>query len=86
MWLQMDNAGIDLRPDHCGIIFDKMADDVITARLDDNRKINPLVMGQINSFIEEGFSVLIFRGGESKYFLQDDHTEEYVRESVYGRA
>lgn len=86
MWLQMDNVGIELRPDKCGIIFDKTSDGVITARLDEGKKLNKLVMGQINSFIKEGFSILIFRGRERKFFLNEDHTENYVIEAVRDRA
>ena len=86
MWLQMENAGEDLRPDKCGIIFDRMSDDVITARLDDDLKINDLVMSQINNFKAEGFSVLIFRGNDRKYFLNDRHTEDYVTGIVRGCA
>lgn len=86
MWLQMENAGIEMRPDKCGILFDKMSDDVICARLEEGKKLKPLVMGQINAFIDEGYSVLIFRGMESKCFLTADHTENYVRDTVHGRS
>ena len=86
MWSQMDTVGNELRPDKCGIIFDKISDEVITARLDDDRKIKDLVMGQINSFINEGFSVLIFRGREKKFFMNDKHTKEHVIEAVNDRS
>lgn len=78
MWSQMENVGNELRPDQCGIIFDRITDDVITARLEENKLMNPLVHNQVNNFIEEGFSVLIFRGKDMKYFLNDNHTKEYV--------
>jgi hypothetical protein len=86
MWLQMENAGIELRPDNCGIIFDRAGDDVICARLEEATKLKPLVMGQINAFIDEGFSVLIFRGQDSKCFLNIQHTEQYVRDTVHDRS
>ena len=44
MWSQMSHAGIELRPDKSGIIFDKMSGDVITARLDVDAKIKDLVI------------------------------------------
>lgn len=82
----MEDAGIEMRPDQCGIIFDRIAEDVISARLEDDKKLKPLVMGQINAFIEEGFSVLIFRGDDSKCFLTTLHTEQYVRDTVHDRS
>ena len=86
MWTQMENVPVALRPDKCGIIFDKIADDVITGRIEEGTMLNDLTMGQVNSFIREGFSVLIFRGRDMKHFLNDNHTEEYVMEKVRGRT
>jgi len=84
MWSQMDDVGMEMRPDQCGIIFDRMSDDVISARLEEGMKLKPLVMGQINAFINEGFSILIFRGKDSKCFLNTQHTEQYVRDTIHG--
>jgi len=86
MWTQMGNVGIELRPDNCGVIFDRISDDVITARMGEGMKLNDLTMGQVNSFNKEGFSVLIFRGHDKKFFLNNKHTEEYVLEKVRGRT
>ena len=86
MWTQMEHVSIDLRPDKCGIIFDRVASDVITARLEEGKMINDLLMGQINHFINEGFSVLIFRGREMKHFLNQNHTKNYVMEVVSDSA
>lgn len=86
MWTMMENAGEDLRPDKCGIIFDRAGDDVISARIEEEMKLNRLVVRQIESFNNEGFSVLIFRGQDSKCFLSGNHTEEYVRGIVDGRS
>lgn len=84
MWTQMNEVADDLRPDKCGIIFDRMAEDVISARIDEGQKIKPLAFSQINAFIEQGFSVLVFRGEASKCFLSNAHSEQYVRDTVHG--
>lgn len=86
MWVQMESVGIELRPDKSGIIFDKMCDDVICARLEKGRKMNDLVFGQVNNFIDNGFSVMIFRDRENKIFLAGNHTEEYVIGKINGRS
>lgn len=82
MYAQMKHAGIELRPDNCSIIFDKIAEDVISARLERRSKINNLVNNQIKAFRREGFSVVVFRGKECKYFLNERHTKSYVRSKV----
>ena len=79
MWLQMNNVGEELRPDKCGIIFDRISDDVICARIEKGIKLNELVMNQIKAFNREGFSILIFRDKDSKCFLKLGHSENYVR-------
>lgn len=86
MWSQMAVAGEELRPDKCGVIFDRVSDDVITARLEEGKKLNGFTFAQVNRFIDEGFSVLIFRGKEMKHFLNEHHTEQYVTETVRDRA
>ena len=84
MWSQMEKVSDDLRPDKCGIIFDRITDDVIAARIDEGLKLNGLLVAQVEYFKKEGFSVIIFRGKDKKFFLNDGHTEEYVMEAVHG--
>lgn len=88
MWSQMPNqfATLELRPDKCGVIFDRQSDDVIAARIEEGQMINNLLFGQIGSFNREGFSVLVFRGKQRKHFLAEGHTKEYVDEVVRKRA
>lgn len=84
MWSQMENVGFEMRPDQCGVIFDRISDDVITARLEEDRMLNELTQRQLDFFKNEGFSVLIFRGRDKKIFLNGKHTEDQVMEVVRG--
>ena len=86
LWSQMETVGDELRPDRCGIIFDRISDDVITARLEEGQKMNSLVVAQMGAFNREGFSVLVFRGGDRKFFLNDRHTESDVLGVVRDRT
>lgn len=78
----MENVGSDLKPNKCNIIFDRIADDVICARLEKGHVIGDLIYNQILTFIDDGFSVLVFRDKSSKYFLSKSHTKNYVLEKV----
>ena len=86
MWAQMKHAGDELRPDKCNIVFDRIADEVITARIEEGSKLNGLLTAQIDFFNNEGFSVLVFRGRDKKFFLNDKHSEKYVLEAVNDRS
>lgn len=86
MWTMMDRVSDDLRPDKCGIIFDRIAEDVITARLDEAREMTPLIEGQIKSFGAEGFSVVVFHDRKAQGYLNKGHSKEYVIGKVRGRA
>ena len=86
MWSQMETVSDELRPDKCGIIFDRISDDVIAARIEADRKLNGLLTAQVGYFNNEGFSVVIFRGREKKIFLNDRHTETDVIEILHDRT
>ena len=86
MWSQMETVADELRPDRCGIIFDRISNDVIASRIEEGKKINDLLMAQIENFKKEGFSVMVFRGRDKKLFLNDSHTESCVLEAINGCA
>lgn len=67
MWAQMDKASLDLRPDRCGVIFEKVADDLITTGQDANPKnLTSLAKRQIQDFMNQGFSVAFGNGSKNK--------------------
>lgn len=86
MWSQMEEVGIDLRPDKSGIIFDRAGDDVITARLAADREMTPFIENQVAFFMREGFSVVVFHKAKQLAYLQDKHDREYIYEVIRGRA
>ena len=78
MWAQMKTAALDLRPDNCKVIFSRSGEDVISARLGKNDLMSQLAYKQIQDFLKEGFSVAVFRNGEVKLYLKENHTKDYV--------
>ena len=58
---QMEKCHIDLRPDNCGVVFERIGDDIFIGTTDSNlKKLKDVVSGQIMSFVKEGFSVILF--------------------------
>lgn len=58
---QIKKASTDLRPDNCNVIFEKITDDIFIGTIDPKEKrLQEVVKDQINSFLQEGFSVVLF--------------------------
>jgi len=61
---QMENISVDLRPDKCHLIFEKLSENIFTGLLDIDNEINDIVKRQINSLLKQGFSVSLSVFGE----------------------
>jgi hypothetical protein len=86
MWLQMENVGIELRPDKSHVIFSKMSDEVICGDHDPDYEVNKRVKGQIRSFNKQGFSVGMIRGKEKIIYLSKGHKFKEVAKVIDDRA
>ncbi len=59
-WSQMDDVDMEMRPDKSKIIFDKVNDHLFTAMQHPDYEVKDIVVGQINQFLKDGFSVVVF--------------------------
>lgn len=67
-YLQMNNVHPDLRPDRCGVVFEKINDTLILGSIDGKLdEISELIHGQIRSFVNEGISVMMQQFNPYKY-------------------
>jgi len=84
-WKQMGEAHIDLRPDKCGVLFEKWTDNVIVGSLENIP--SDLVLRQISYFQAEGISVVLVNQNEKSrtFYLADKHTIEYVEGEIINR-
>jgi len=84
-WKQMEYAHIDLRPDNCGVLFEKYSDKVIVGSTEG--ELSDLIIGQIGFFQREGISVLIINLKEKKrfFYLAEGHTIQSVEEDIRWR-
>lgn len=58
---QIKCAPIELRPDKCGIVFERIFE-IFIGTLDLNTNVSDVAKGQIDSFVNQGFPVVLFRG------------------------
>ena len=84
-WKQMEYAHIDLRPDNCGVCFEKYSDKVIVGSTEN--EISDLIKGQIEFFNREGISVLIVNMMKKirHFYLAEGHNIESVEEDIKWR-
>lgn len=58
-YVQHENAPIELRPDKCGIIFEKLDDELILGTIKPDRLISDMGTQQLHSFNRQGYSVVL---------------------------
>ena len=68
-YLQADNVPEGLRPDKCGVIFTKKTDNMFSGTLIPEVGITDAAKGQIQSFNDQGYSVVLLSLKEKKPLL-----------------
>jgi len=80
---QMDNVSEKLRPDNCGIIFERIEDDLMFGTVNPNHTEFQFVHGQINAFIQEGINVVLSKEGQPVVYHIDGVKPEDLLSRVY---
>ena len=80
-YTQMDKASIDLRPDKCGVIFEKITNKLFIGTIDPEQK-GPadIVLKQISAFLNDGYSTILYHKKikEPMIFNTKDRTKKSV--------
>lgn len=76
-WLQ-SGASLDLRPDKCGILFERMNEKTFFGTLVPGRKISQVSEGQIKAFLRDGFSVIVRDIQTDLFLLREDHVSRVL--------
>lgn len=93
---QMEKVGIELRPDKCGVIFEKITEDIFIALSVNSLHLKNIVRRQIDVLIKDGFSVALSKlnkipiiltaAGKSKEEVYNAVKEKhYDSTKLYGR-
>ena len=68
---QVEKSSINMRPDKCGVIFERIPENIFIGTVDpDIKNLNDDVRGQIQAFLNEGFSVVLFNQKIPEPFIQ----------------
>jgi len=84
-WKQMKIAGKELRPNICGVLFEKWSDRLIIGSTVD--ELSDLIKGQIGYFQREGITVLIANMIKKtrNFYLAEGHTLQSIEEDIKWR-
>ena len=79
-YYQASDAPLKLRPDNCKVIFEKLSDQLFIGTLDARHEITETAMGQVKSFLSQGYSVIMGASDFRKpaVFIALGHNEEEI--------
>jgi len=79
-YYQMEKVHIDLRPDNCKVIFEKVSDRVFFGTQDPRFEVTDIAKNQIAAFGNQGISVILVSSKEKKpaIILAPGHTVQQV--------
>lgn len=76
---QMSNIPITLRPDKCGVIFEKATEDIFIGLTEKGFVVTDGLKGQIDAFLKQGFSVFLsIIGGVPLIFPTKENTGKAI--------
>lgn len=83
-YYQMDKVTIKLRPDKCGVVFEKIKDTLFFGTLHPKYSLSQIVKDQIYFFNKDGFSVVIndIKNKNMIYSLAKGHTKDMIQETI----
>jgi len=85
-YTQMAKVNIALRPDKCGVIFERIQDDIMIGTLDSSRENFNYLQGQINSLLKEKINVVLIKNGIPIVYHVDDADPTEVLSRAYKAA
>lgn len=80
-YVQMEKVNVALRPDNCNVIFEKLSNNLFYGTENPNASMSDVAKGQINAFIQQGFSVIIAKPfNKPALYLSPDHNRAEIEE------
>jgi hypothetical protein len=81
---QNDKAHISMRPDKCGVIFEKLSDSIMLGTCKPGYKLTKQMYGQIQFSTKEGFTIVMneLGGKPPTVFFSKGHSHEWLRKEM----
>lgn len=82
-YLQMKKVSVKMRPDNCGVIFEKLNNDLMLGTINPKHENLSFVKGQISYFLKEGINVVLSKQGVPIVYHLDDVSPELLLKRIY---
>jgi len=83
---QMEFASERMRPDNCGVIFEKLDKDLMFGTVNSKHGDFQFIHGQVNVFIKEGINVVLSKKGQPVVYHTKNTKPEDILSRVYKKA
>jgi len=80
---QMKIVSEKMRPDNCGVIFERLEDDLMFGTINPEHKDFSFINGQIQTFLNEGINVVLSKNGQPITYHLDNVKPEDLLSRVY---
>lgn len=83
-YYQDDSAPMTLRPDKCGVVFEKIKDQLFFGTLHPDYDLSQIVKDQVYYFNKDGFSVVIrdIKNNQMLFSLAQGHTQPMIQQVI----
>lgn len=85
-YTQMDNVSVLMRPDNLGVVFEKLADDLMFGVVNSGHKSFKHMNGQINAFLKSNINVVIIKDNNPIVYHLDNTSPESLLKRVHNMA
>ena len=87
MYAQVSDLPLELRPDKCWVIYEKINEEVIYGLQHPDRKPTKMAVKQAKDFIDQGFSVVIKKkNNRMQIFLAEGHNGKEVENIIINKT
>lgn len=82
-YIQMEKVSVLMRPDNLGVVFEKIADDLMFGIVNSGHSDFKHMKGQINAFLNSGINVVIMKNNNPIVYHLDNVSPESLLKRVH---
>ena len=79
----MEQVSVQMRPDNLGVVFEKLADDLMFGTVNPEHKDFKHMQGQITAFLQQGINTVLSKNGIPVVYHLDAVTPESLLKRIH---
>jgi len=81
-YIQMERVSINMRPDKCGVVFERLDDIMIGTVNSEVGRLNEDILNQISIFKRDGFSLVLYKKDSQTYIYSDKYSDDEIIDKI----